>query len=250
MSAAEKLKLRKELEKYHGFAKGLTRSELASGKWFGDFVEETLGRYSSVPSPSEIQARFPDEKTPDELADAVVTAAIHEAIAAADAYEKNLSGTEIRTLTEKKPARPDERLTGDAVALVAELAYTVRLDMKLLFDLAAAYSRQMNAGQADVIYELFARALGGVDVAEAKQAGDLARRVGAKIFERAIQHPLGSDLGDAQRKGFYCYLAKALSKEAKKLIPTLPAYEAPPKPEELTGPMSAAPVDDGLSFQS
>jgi hypothetical protein len=245
-AAAEKLRLRKELEKYYPFATSLTRNELASGKWFADWFEKTLGAYSSVPAPAEVQARIPDRKDPDALAAALTSAAVHEAIAIADAYEEDLSGTEVRNLKEKRPARPEEKLTGDAVALVAELCATLQIDVKLLFDLAAAYGKMLNAGETDLILDVLARSLGAFDVEEAKASGKFAERIGAKIFDRAIVQTIGSDYGEAQRKGFYCYYAKAISKEAKKLAETLPAYEAPPK-ADLTGPMAAA-VDDGTSF--
>ncbi len=245
--AAEKVRLRKELEKYYPFAQGLTRKDLANGKWFTDFLERTLAGFSTLPAPAEIRARFPDEKTPDELADAVVRAAIHEAISATDAYEENLSGTEIRNLKEKRPSRPDDRLTGDAIALVAELAYTLLIDVKMVFDMAAAYGKQLNAGQMDAFYEMFAHALGAFDVEEAKASGNFGARIGAKIFDRAIAQTLGSDLGEAQRKGFYCYFAKALSKEAKKLIPSLPEWVDVRK-EELTGPMAA--VEDAGGYET
>lgn len=246
MPAADKLRLRKELEKHYGFVNSLTRGDLPSGKWFVRFMERTLASYASAPTPPEIQARFPGREGPDDLADAVTTAAIHEAIGATDAYEENLTGTEIRNLREKKPSRPDERLSGDSVALMAELCHTVLIDINLCFDLAAAYSKQLNAAQTDLLEEIFGKALGSFDWEAAKAEGDLGARIGAKIFDRAIVQALGSDLGEAQRKGFYCYYAKAISKEARKVMERLPAWE-PPKAE--TGPMGAAAAEDeGTAF--
>jgi hypothetical protein len=247
MSAADKLRLRKEIETYHGFARGLTRADLFGGRWFAQFIERTLASFASAPTPPEIKERFKSAEGEDDLVDAVVTAAIHESIAATDAYEENLTGTEVRNLTDKKNAKSQDRLTGDSVALLAELAYTVLIDVKMIFNVAAAMSKAMNAGQIELVEEIFGRALGAFDFDAARAEGSTGEKIGAKIYDRAVVQPLGTGFAEAQRKGFYCYYAKAISKEARKALATLPAWEAP---KAETGPMAATAMDDGTSFES
>jgi hypothetical protein len=115
----------------------------------------------------------------------------------------------------------------------------------MIINLAAAYGKQVGplTEQAEGI---FGRALGAFDYEAAREEGDALAKIGAKIYDRAIVQALGSDLADAQRKGFYCYYTKAISKEARKAISALPPWE-PPKAQ--TGPMTAAAADDGLGFQ-
>ena len=247
MSAADKLRLRKELEGYYGFVKALQRDDLWQGKWFPRFLEKTLASYASAPTPPEIKAKFKKAEDENDLADAITTASIHEAIAATDAYEENLSGTEIRNLKEKKPSK--DKLTGDAIALIAELCHTIVIDIRMCFDIAAAYSRVLTAAQSDLLEEIFGRALGAFDYDAAKTEGAAGQKLGAKIYDRAIAQAVGSDLGEAQRKGFYCYYAKAISNQARKAVAALPAWEAP---KAETGPMGAATAveDDGTSFST
>jgi hypothetical protein len=245
MSAAEKLRLRKAIEQKHGWCRNLTRQDLFSGRWFSRFVDQNSpAAFAAAPIPPDVKAKHPGAETEDDLADAVVTAAIHEAIAATDAYEENLTGTEIRNLTDRKAPKSEEHLSGDSVALLAELCYTILIDINLVLALAAAHGRQPNAETLDV-YEIFGRALGAFDFEAAKAEGDLPDKVGAKIYDRAIAQSLATPLADAQRKGFYCFYAKAISKEARKVMGSLAAWEAP---KAQTGPMSSA--DEAVAFET
>lgn len=246
MSAADKLRLRKAIEQKHGWVKGLRRNDLFDGRWFVRFVDQHApAEFAAAPTPPEVKARHEGLESAEDIADAIVTAAVHEAIAATDAYEENLTGTEIRNLTDKKNAHLDEQLTGDSVAMIAEVCYTILIDIQMVLSLAGAYGKQPNAEQLD-LYELFGRGLGAFDFEGAKKEGGLGEKIGAKIYDRAIAQSLGTPLADAQRKGFYCFYAKGIAREARKAMASLAAWEAP---KEQTGPMSAgAAVDDGLGF--
>ena len=84
-----------------------------------------------------------------------------------------------------------------AIAMIAEVCYTITIDINLVLALAAAFSKQPNAEQLD-LYELFGRALGAFDFEAAKAEGALGEKIGAKIYDRAIAQALDTPLGEAQ----------------------------------------------------
>jgi len=242
MSAAQKLALRKELEKFHAVVATWKRDDLVTGRWFGQFIDRTLGGLAATPTPADVRAKYKGSTEPDDLADDIVSETIRRAILATDAYKENLSGTEIRILREKKTGG-EQRLTGDMVALVAELLYTAKLDVDLMFEIAAAFEKQLNAGQTELFEEAFGRGLGNFDYDKARQDGNALDQIGAKIYDRAIIQTVGSSLADAQRKGFYCFYAKAIAKSTRDVATKLPKWEAP-KAEEATGAMRAGSADE------
>jgi hypothetical protein len=230
MSAAEKMRLRKELEKFHPAIKNSwKRDDLVLGKWFKKFLDNQLGAMAGATTPKDVREQFKGSKEPDDLLDDIVSATIHESILATDAYQENLSGTEIRNLKDRKPGG-EQKLAGDTVAMVAEVLYVMKLNIDLIFKVAAAYEKMVNAGQVELFEEAFGRALGNTfDYGKAKKDGNALDPIGAKIWERAIIACVGSPLSDAQRKGFYCYYAKAIAKETQSLIKPLPKWEPPPE---------------------
>ncbi|HVY63030.1 MAG TPA: hypothetical protein VHF22_15340, partial [Planctomycetota bacterium] len=224
MSAAEKLRLRKELEKFYPAVKAWKRDDLVTGRWFGVFLQNSLGAMANPPTPAEVNQMHPGCEGPDDLADDIVSALIREAIVATDAYQENLTGTEIKLLKDKKPGG-EQKLAGDTVAQVAEMLYAMKLAVDTVFQVGAAYEKQMNAGAADLFEEAFGKALGAFDYEAAKKGGSPLDEIGKKIFDRAIAQTVGSPLSDAQRKGFYCYYLKALAKETKRLAEPLPKWQ-------------------------
>jgi hypothetical protein len=246
MSAADKLRLRKELEKLHNAVRTFKRDDLVTGRWFQTFLEKSLGAMASAPTPPEVKAKWKDSGDADDIADDIASATIHEEIAATDAYQENLSATEVKNLKDKKPGG-EQKITGDTIAIVAELLYAMKLDIDMVFNLAACYDKLLTAAQNELFEEIFARALGGFDYAKAKADGNAAQQIGAKIFDRAISQCVGTNLADAQRKGFYCFYAKAIEKETRAVLPKLPKWEAPAAKGPDTGPMMAGAEDDAMA---
>lgn len=243
MATAEKLRLKKELEKLHGAVKSFRRDDLVTGRWFGSFLQSSLAAMANPPSPQELREQLKGNETTEDLVDEVVSRIIHEAIAATDAYQENLSGTEIKNLKEKKPGG-EQKLSGDVMWLVAELLYATKLCVDLVFKVGAAHDRMVTADKVELFGEVFGRSLGAFDYETAKKAGNALEQVGQKIFDRAIAQTVGGSLGDAQRKGFYAYYAKAIAKETARVAGSFPKWE-PQKPRQPeTGPMVAVAEDD------
>ncbi len=256
MSSAEKLRLRKELEGFHPAIKAWKRDDLVLGRWFAQFIDRTLGAIASPPSPVEVKEKYPGNDTQEDLADDVVSGAIHQTIAISDAYSENLSATEINKLRDRKPGG-DQKLTGDTIALMAEVVYSLKIMLDMLFQLAAAHERQLNAGQVELVEEIFGRALGAFDYDAAKKKGNALDQIGAKIYDRAISQTVGLPIADAQRKGFYCFFAKAVGKELRRSLDGLPKWEPPKESGPATGAMMSAspspspsPSDEPPAFET
>lgn len=247
MASKLKLKLRKDLDKLHPTAKGWSRQDLTSGRWFPKFVEVTLASHLGGRTPPELKERFPEADDEDELVEEVTNEAIHAAIAATDAYVESLTGTEVRNLKDRKLGGPPVKLTGDAVALVAELLYVMRLYIDLLFDAASAYGKVFDGGNLRLVAEVFGRSLGHFDVDEVKDQDDFVAQIGAKIYERAVIQTVDSKVSDALRKGFYCFLGKAIGQTMADFLDDLEDW-TPPQAE--TGPMLAADDEADAGFQT
>lgn len=239
MSAARKMQLRKDLEKLYLPIKAWTRDDLVTGRWFVQWLEGSLGGMANPPTPPEMKERFKGCESVQDMVDDIVSAAIHEAIAATDAYQENLTGTEVKNLKEKKTGG-EQKLTGDTVAIIAEMLYALRLIFMVVFQVGAASEKQVNAGDTAYFEEIFGKALGAFDYDAAKAKGNALEQVGHKIFDRAIAQTVGSSLADAQRKGFYCFYAKAVANESQRMSASLPAWVAPPPKGAETGAMMAA----------
>lgn len=246
MSKKLKLQLRKDLEKYHGQVKSWTRQDLTAGRWFPKFLETTLASHTGGRTPDEVRAGADESEDVQDLIDDIVSKAIHKAIAVTDAYDENLTGTEIRALQEKKATGAPQKLVGDSIPLIAELLYVLKIYLNLMFDIAAAHQKVMVA-DTDKMGEVLARSLGHFDVDAAIGKPDFFDQVGAKIFSRAISQTVGSKVSDALRKGFFCYLGKAVAKtlEETGYLEGLEAW-VPAGPE--TGPMLSVDPDDELAF--
>ncbi|MFC1706342.1 hypothetical protein ACFL59_05885 [Planctomycetota bacterium] len=227
MASKRKLALRKELEKFYSTVKAWSRQDLTTGRWFAQFVERTLAAYTDARTPPQVRAEYPDITDQDELIEGVTNAVIHRAIAATDAYKETLTRTEIRNLKDRKTSGPPVKLTGDSVALIAELLYVIKADLDLMFDVAAAHGRLMTGASFDLATEVFAGSLGTFDVAGAKAGDGFAEKVGAKIFERAVIQTIGAPNPDAFRKGFYCYLTKAIGDNMGELAEQLEEWSEP-----------------------
>lgn len=250
MASKQKLQLRKDLERFHGAARSWSRQDLTSGKWFGQFLERQLASHLGGRTPPELEAAFPDADDADERADEVTTQAIHRAIAATDAYLENLTGTEMRALKEKRLDGAPTKLTGDSVALIAELCFVMDCYLTLMFDVTACFKKVFAGGEIEVVAEIFGRSLGHFDVDEARKAGGFIETVGAKIYDRAIVQTVENKVADALRKGFYCYLGKAVGKTVPDYIERFEDWVAP---QAVTGPMLTVDpdaVDDGLGFET
>jgi len=240
MASKEKLKLRKELDKFHAPARQWTRQELSAGVWLPKFLEVQLASHLGGKSPPELKTAFPDAESEEDLVEEVTNKAIHRAIAATDAYKESLTGTEIRNFKERS-TKGKTKLSGDAVALIAELLYVVRLCIDLMFDVSSAHGRVFSGGEVDLIAEIFGRSLSHFDVDEAKESDDFQAKVGAQIFSRAVTNTVGTKMADALRKGFYCFFTKAIAENVPDYIEGFDEW-AEPKPE--TGPMLAVDPDE------
>ncbi|MHC4392247.1 MAG: hypothetical protein ACYS22_13170 [Planctomycetota bacterium] len=246
MSKKLKLQLRKDLEKYHSQVKGWTRQDLTAGRWFPKFLETTLASHTGGRTPEEVKAGIGESEDVQDLVDDIVSKAIHRAIAVTDAYDENLTGTEIRALKEKKATGTPQKLVGDSIPLIAELLYVLKIYLDLMFDIAAAHEKVMVA-DVDKMGEVLARSLGHFDVDATIGKPDFFEKVGAKIFARAIAQTVGSPVADALRKGFFCYLGKAIAKtldDTSYLESLEPWVAAGPE----TGPMLSVDPDDELAF--
>ena len=243
MSAARKLQLRKDLEGLYGQIKSWKRDDLITGRWFSQWLESALGGMANPPTPPEMKEKFTGCESAQDLVDDIVSTAIHEAILATDAYQENLTGTEIKSLKDKKPGG-EQKLTGDTIAIIAEMLYAMRLIFTMIFQVGAAHERQVNAGDTPFFEEVYGKGLGAFDFEKAKAAGNALDQIGMKIFDRAIVQTIGSGLGDAQRKGFYCFYTKAVATEASRMSATLPEWKAPPPRGAETGAMMAAPTEE------
>lgn len=253
MASKHKLMLRKELDRFHPTARGWSRQDLTSGRWLPRFLEHQLASHLGGRTPPELKAEFPEQADDtEELAEVVTTQAIHKAIAATDAYVESLTGTEVRNLQDKGLKGGPTKLTGDAIPLVAELLYVVRITIDLMFDVAGAHERVFAGGDMNLVAEIIGRSLGHFDVDAAKAREDFQEQVGAKVFERAIVLTIGNKVAEALRKGFYCYLCKAVGKTVPDY---LDAFEAWIPPQAETGPMlavdpAALEADDAIGFQT
>ena len=237
--ALTKLQLCKELDKYHGFASELSRQDLTSGAWFARFLERVLGARTTAVSPADVQRAFP--KTSDEnLGHAVTWRAVNAAILATDAYDENLTSTEVRTLTASELGGEPQRLSGDSQAIIAEVLYVLSLITDLIFELAAVHRKRLDTSKTDLFYDLFGYSLGRFDWERKKAQDGAVEALGAKIYDRAIVRTVGSEHADALRKGFYCFLTKSMAAHAQAaLMDQLPEWT-----DEATLTMDL--VDDGL----
>jgi len=248
MSAARKLQLRKDLEGLYNQVRSFKRDDLITGRWFTMWLEGSLGAMANPPTPPELKERFKDCESAQDMVDDIASAAIHEAIAATDAYQENLTGTEIKNLKDKK-AGGEQKLTGDTIAIIAEMLYAMRLIFTLVFQVGAAHSKLVNAGDTPFFEEVFGKALGNFDYEKAKESGAATTQIGQKIFDRAIAQCVGTSLADAQRKGFYCFYAKAVANEASRMAAGLPEWTAPPPKGAETGAMmSASPEEEPPAY--
>jgi hypothetical protein len=247
---ADKLELRKRLEdQYYPRVKAIKRDDLLLGTWFKTFLDRALGAMANPTTPNELRERHAAAKTPDALADAAVRAQVDAVMHATDAYEEVLGGHDIRILKEKKPGGPDQKLTGDAVAVIAELFFAMDLAIGVVFEVGAAHEKLVNAGATEMFEEVFGRARGAFDYDAAKKAGNASDQIGAKIYERVIGQTVALPPADAQRqrKGFYTLHMKAVAKETARVVEKLPKWE-PPKPtlapgDAAAGMMSGSPDD-------
>ncbi len=241
------LKLRKELLKFHTPAQSFHREDLAGGRWFVVFIERTLASHTSQTDMKALRAKYPKKST-EELAQKLMTTALHEAIGVTDAYDETISRSDIRAHTEPTPkgAKP-VHFSNEVVALIAELLYTTQIQINLLFSLAALYEKDL---KADVVIftDVFGRALRGEKYDRKSLEGDPGLSLGGEIFDRAILQNLDETKGDAHRKGFYCFLTKAVGNDAHTFVETLPKYVAPKGPApEGRGMLSTAPEEGGAA---
>lgn len=254
MGQAEKIRIRKELTKLYPVAQQLALKDLKSGQWFAQHLDRVLAGFSALPDANELKKRWPDLST-DDLADKLATEAIHEAIAMTDAYEENLSRAEVRMLKEPKPDEAAKKIAGEILPLVAEVLTAIQLQVGLVFKLAAIYEKGFGEDLQGAMLEIFGHALGKWEPDKLKTEPAIA--IGTRIFDRAILQNVDPELGDAQRKGFYCYYTKAVAKEAvKRVFPRLPRAEPPPPPtppDPGKGMLTAEPAPgaaDDIGFQT
>ncbi|GIW72720.1 MAG: hypothetical protein KatS3mg102_2262 [Planctomycetota bacterium] len=249
MNKTEQLKLKKELSRFEPFIAQLSRQDLVSGRWLPRFLEHLLGSYTVTTTPEEVRAAHPGVEE-EQLHEAIISRAMYAAIAAPSAHLETGTSTDIRMLTDTRRGGTPQRLTPGAAAVVSELLYVLKLCVDLIFALAAAQRRRMDAGQVELVCDVLGSALGAFDWEGAKakaseQGGDAREALGAKIYDRAIVQPLSQDHPLNLRKGFYCHFTKSVGRTALGMVGALPEWVEQPKEDEAaTGAMMALEPDE------
>jgi hypothetical protein len=154
-------RVRAELEELQGYVTAFGIERIKDGTWFDEFVRAMLHAYSTeakvAGGAGQLHARFPAQSDSD-IADSVVEEAARLAALAGGA--SGLATGAVLAAAFATAGVSLAAVPAIAAAALAELLYTARLQVRLVYDLAILAGYPLDPDDPDDLYKIFALSYG------------------------------------------------------------------------------------------
>jgi uncharacterized tellurite resistance protein B-like protein len=243
MSTKIRMIIKNELEKMKQDLFGMTFDQLEEGGWFETYLTQFATAYKgSLPS---IEKKVKGERlSPETLADRLIGRAARVVAGVGGAISGTLTESEAALLHSDK-SKVGREIPSNVLAMMAEVIYALKLQVALVFDIALLFGAEYYARNPIELLSIFWYALvpegssfedwafkaisaeeldedlkkgireGSLELPETLDSSDLARKIGHRLYQRAILKSTMPKISVPLIKGFLCYYAKAVGKLAK-----------------------------------
>lgn len=146
--------IKNEINDLKYFVDQLDWQKLKGGDWFTLLLKTFLRSHAEKVSINYFRKKYPGIPL-DAIGDRLISQSVF-----ASSIAGGLAGASVSAATLSSSVSAGATITGGITALVAEMAYTTRLQMRLVYDLSLLYHQELNLQDPEDLMEIFSLAFG------------------------------------------------------------------------------------------
>jgi len=200
--------IKQEIAELREFSKGWNWAIIKEGDWFNLLLQKFLKSHSEQVSVDYFRHKYPGLPS-DAIADRLIASAVK-----ASTLAGGVSGASVSLATLAAPESLGLSITGGLAALVGEMLYTTRLQMRLIFDMSLLYHKELNIDDPEDLMDIFAMATG---VKTAETGGKVIKGLApeaARVQVRSLIHGSTPAIQAAAKKVLGPNIAKRITQRA------------------------------------
>ena len=143
-----------EIDDLRYFVEKLDWQKVKGGDWFTLLLKTFLRSHAEKVSIDYFMKKYPGIPL-DAIGDRLISQAVF-----ASSIAGGFAGASVSVATLTSAISAGATITGGIAALLTEMAYTTRLQMRLVYDLSLLYHKQINTEDPEDLMEIFSLALG------------------------------------------------------------------------------------------